>query len=457
MSEDNTPADPAPGPTSFALQPRPSLLRFLTEHNPFYLISAACMLASCLALTNSLSWTSISRSRLLTLIVTLNVYEAALLAIALFLVTRRQLRRDGRILLLLQAFFLADFSFLNAEIATLDVRTGLAVNACLLVLAAVKIGVVIRVLKPSFTASQFGFVIAQLAVLFGAPIVLRWLDANHGILSERQFYVVWWAVGLLPALYEVLARSRGAGIPACLGSMYSSSRSSDAGLPASEADRNVRPTNLDAHAAPTNAYLVIPFVSLLVHLGILHWVYRVDYVAAHAAPLMLGLTVVLGRLAPTWLVPPKDVLMLRLVMPLAAVMVSWESPIRFDAGLPHAGLVLTPANLAVAGAFVVYVYCFLLPHAWKLLAAGVAMAAVYVFGPSWQQVVATGHAGWDRAVALANRLAPRTAADWGAIGLVASFGFLALGFWMSLRKQPDVPPIGAGGQVGTIPTVPPET
>ena len=49
----------------FTLQPRPSLLRFLTEHNPFYLLSAACMLASCLALTNSLSWTSITHTRLL--------------------------------------------------------------------------------------------------------------------------------------------------------------------------------------------------------------------------------------------------------------------------------------------------------------------------------------------------------------------------------------------------------
>ena len=60
------------------------------------------MLASCLALTNSLSWTSITRSRLLTLSVTLNIHEAALLAIALFLWLQRKLRRDGRILLLLQ-------------------------------------------------------------------------------------------------------------------------------------------------------------------------------------------------------------------------------------------------------------------------------------------------------------------------------------------------------------------
>jgi hypothetical protein len=398
-------------PPDYTLPPRPSLLRFLTEHNPFYLLSAACMLASCLALTNSLSWTSISKSRLLTLIVTLNVYEAALIAIALFLVTRRKLRRDGRMLLLLQAFFLADFTFLNAEIATLDVRTGVAVNACLLVLAVVKMGVVIRVLKPSFTALQFGFVVAQLAVLFAAPILLRWLDGNRGILGPREFYGVWWAVGLLPAFYELLAHiDRG----------------------------RIVSVSPEAQAAPTAAYLAIPFVSLLVHLGILHWVYQVDYVGAHAAPLLLGLAVVLNRHSPTKLLPRKDLLLLRLLLPAAAVMVSWNSPMTFPTELRYPAIELTPAKLAVVGAFLVYIYSFLLPYAVTALAAGATAAALYAFGPSWQQIANTTQTGWDKGATIADRLMPKTPADWGVVGLVASFGLLAIGFWMSMRKPPDI-------------------
>src|SRR5437762_3078566 len=92
-----------------------AFVRLLATHNPFYLLSAACMLAGCLALTNSLSWSPIGARRLLTLIVTLNVYEAALIWLALFLVTRRDLIRDGRMLLVLEAFFLVDTAFLNAE------------------------------------------------------------------------------------------------------------------------------------------------------------------------------------------------------------------------------------------------------------------------------------------------------------------------------------------------------
>jgi hypothetical protein len=30
---------------------------------------------------------------------------------------------------------------------------------------------------------------------------------------------------------------------------------------------------------------------------------------------------------------------------------------------------------------------------------------------------------------------PKTLSDWGMIGLVASFAFLAIGFWLSLSKR----------------------
>jgi hypothetical protein len=392
---------------------RRSLLRILADHNPFYLLSAACMLASLLALTNSLSWTSITRSRLITLIVTLNAYEFALLGIALFLIVRRGLRRDGRMLLILQAFFLADFGFLGAEIATADLRTGVAINAVLLALAALKIGVVLRTLKVSFTPLQFAFVVLQLAVLLGMPGVLRWLDGSRAILNARQFYVVWWVVGMLPAVYELLSRL--------------------------DSGRIVRLTP-NSQTAPTTAYLVLPFNSLLAHLGVLHWVYRVDFVGADAAPLLLGLTLVLNRFSPTTLLPRKDLTFLRLALPAAAVMVSWNDPFAFTFRVMHMSPSdATPTHLAVAGAFLVYVYCFLQDY-WRIaLASGLAAVLLYLFGPTPQQVARTTQTGWDWTTSTADRFSPKTPSDWGAIGVVASFALLALGLLVSLRKQPDEP------------------
>ena len=411
MRDPNLPADPPPVPAMRTMHPRPLIVRLLAEHNPFYLLSAACMLASCVAMTNSLSWTSIPRGRLLTLIATLNVYEFALLAIALFLITRRRLRRDGHMLLVLQAVFLADFTFLNAEVVTADLRTGVFVNAVLFALAALKIGLVLRVLKPSFTATQYAFVLAQLAAVFATPCAFRWLDGDGGSVNPRHFYLAWWVVGLLLALYEVLARLDRRG------------RDPVSVAPA-------------AAAAPTTAYLVVPFVSLLTHVGILHYVYEVDFYSAHSAPVLLGLTLVLNRYSPRSLLPRKDLLALRLVLPAAAVLVSANSRWTFPLDLAHAGLVLTPLNLAVAGAFLTYVYCFLLPHARVLLPAGAAAAALYVFGPSQRQVAEVVRAMWTASADAARRVVPKTTADWGLVGLVASFVFLALGFWISLRKPP---------------------
>src|SRR5437764_13771636 len=90
---------------------RSKLFWFLFRTNPFYLLSAMCMLGGCLALTNSLSWTSIPLPRLLALIVTLNVYEGMLLGLGLYLLARRGVVRDGLMLLFLEALFLVDAAF----------------------------------------------------------------------------------------------------------------------------------------------------------------------------------------------------------------------------------------------------------------------------------------------------------------------------------------------------------
>src|SRR5690349_16746478 len=63
-----------------------SLTRFLIDHNPLYLLSAACMLAGCLLLSGSTSYNPMRMRQLLLLILTLNVYEALLIALGLLLI-----------------------------------------------------------------------------------------------------------------------------------------------------------------------------------------------------------------------------------------------------------------------------------------------------------------------------------------------------------------------------------
>jgi hypothetical protein len=404
------------------MRPRPWLFRLVAEHNPFYLISAACMLGSCLALTNTVTWNPIATRRLLTLIVTLNLYEAALLAIALFLIGGRRNPRDGRMLLLLQAFFLVDFTFLNAEIATSsgNFGTGLIVNAVLFVLAAVKIGVVLRALKPTFTLPQYGFVLLQLAILFVTPSLFRYVNFYRHEIGPRDFYVLWWLAALLPAAYELVSRFDG---------------------------RRATPLSVSARAqaAPTRTYLVLPYVSLLTHFGILHYVYNIGFYAAHATPVLLGLTLVLNRVAPTTLIPRRDLLVLRLLLPLAAVLVSTGRMFAFPLHATYPVITLTPLNLAIDGAFLTYVWCFLRPNAGLFLATWAVAKSLYVLGPTQRQMAHWLDTGWEWASTSTERMMPRTVADWGLLGLVGSFAFLALGFWVSLTRRPgaivpDEPP-----------------
>jgi len=59
-----------------------------------------------------------------------------------------------------------------------------------------------------------------------------------------------------------------------------------------------------------------------------------------------------------------------------------------------------------------------------------------VLGPSRQQMADGIQATWNWLTETAQRLMPKTTGDWGLVGLVASFAFLGIGFWVSLRRRP---------------------
>src|SRR5215207_2380731 len=104
------------------------LLGFLVHHNPFYLLSALCMIAGCYALNSALQTRSGELPKLLLLMGTLQLYEFLLVGLGLYLIVKHRIDRDGRTLLLLDAVFLVDLTFLNAETAATSLRIGLLVN-----------------------------------------------------------------------------------------------------------------------------------------------------------------------------------------------------------------------------------------------------------------------------------------------------------------------------------------
>lgn len=236
------------------------------------------------------------------------------------------------------------------------------------------------------------------------------MDGNKGLVGPRHLYGAWWLLALIPVAYEVLAWMN-----------------RDAATPPRQ----------QAWAGLVNSYFALPYLSLITHIGILHYVYDVRFYGAHAAPILIGLTLVLNRVSPTALIPRKDLLALRLLLPLAALFVSMNNPFTLYVHKSWPIFAITPLNVAILATFITYVYCFLWNYKKLFLATGVVSATCYVLGPSRVQIHAWFTKAWDWSSSTAERIVPKTPSEWGVVGLVASFILLGIGFWVSLRKQPQ--------------------
>jgi hypothetical protein len=304
-----------------------SFFRSFVDSNPFYLASACCMLAGCLTLTNSLSWWGISTTRLLTLFATLNLYEAALIGLAAYLVLGRGLRRDGMVLVILEAFFIIDITFLDSELSTQRSWIGISLAIFSFAAAIVKLAVILRILGIRRSAPEFSFVLIQIALILALPIAFsRHAD---GVVSPLAFYVAWWIVGLMPAVYEFLLKFL----------------------------RTDEPRPAPSRAMMT--YMVLPWLSLAAHLGMLHYVYDVPFYGAMAAPALLVLAMVLNRAVPEAMRSRSGIVMLRVLLPLAAIFVSASSPgvLTVHCG-PTGHLTMTTLRVAMIMAYLEFMYSF---------------------------------------------------------------------------------------------------
>lgn len=383
-----------------------SLLRGFIDSNPFYLVSACCMLAGCLALTNSLSWLSISTTRLLTLIATLNVYEAAVIGLAAYLVLVRGLRRDGLVLVMLEAFFFIDITFLNAEISTQKSWIGPVIAVLCFLAAIVKLAVVMRILGARGRHAEFLFILVQIAAILALPILFG--RTPDGRVSPLAFYAGWWLVGLMPGVYKFLAKYLAA----------------------------------DEGAAPLSpamaAFTVLPVLSLAGHLGIMHYVYDVPFYGAMAAPVLLGLSMLLSFAHGSLPMPRKDVLILQILLPIAAILVSANCPGELTVYTGKMGHVfVTTLRLATMAAYLELVYSFLRAYWRSAMGAGVAAILAIAYGPTADQMVHWYSRTWDLFSRAFVSLVPTSLFAWGSLLVAFAFIFLAVGAVVSIRRQGD--------------------
>lgn len=394
-----------------------SFRQSLAHHNPFYLLSAGCMLLACLLLSNTMTWSPIPLKQLLILIGTLHVYEILLVALAVLLLRRRGGRRDGTKLLVLEAFFLVDIGFLNSEVSQINYNVGVLVNAGVLLVAIVKLGVIFRALRIKWSSPAFTLCVGMVATLLALPLVLKHAsNLRGGDLPQQTLYAAWWAAAGLAAMYGMLMRHQTLLAPLDAGS------------------RRL-----------VHILLILPLISLAAHLGTSHWVYEVPFSAPNAAPILLAWAVLLSAVSPAAMTR-SDVRYLIGMLTGAAVLTTF-TPSSRPLAQSWLGVSVTPLMITLAAAYVTNIYCLYLNRAKVLLPAGAAAAGVWAFGPApstvfdWSSRTWAGGSAaiaqvWAYSVAVVRRLIPQTQAAWGVISLVGAFLLLAIGAFVSLTKRP---------------------
>jgi hypothetical protein len=381
-------------------------MRFIADRNPFFLLSAVSMFAGIRVILSALNVSPGDVWRLLLLIGALNAYEAAVIALALYLIIRRKQRRDGWILLTIEALFLADLTNLNAEVFTANLRWGVAVNAICWSLAVVKIVIVMRALRLRMTAPEWAYVALQLAAVLFVAGALKQISRHgrpEGSVSALTLYGAWWAAGVMLVLATALLRR--------------------------PEDRREASAMC---AVPGRLYLALPFVSLLVHLAGANRVYWVHFHAANAAPVLLGLAVLItrwrGSLGRSFLTGSQAA--------LAGLAVMISLPYPGELVIAAGSHLVSPLRLALLGSAGVMALSYFVSG--QLIAAQFAAAGLVAAGLGNSPVEMQHHSlGMARsAYEGLKRLVPKTPMQWGVTSVVGSFVMLGLGAAVSLRKHP---------------------
>ena len=397
------------------------VVKFLNQYNPFYLLSACCMLFGVFAMNDSLDWSPIPMSQLLTMILTLNVYEALLIALACFLL-RRGIKRDAMILLVIEAFFLADVGFLNMEVFARDPWVGLGVNTLVLAAAAIKVMLVFRAAGLSLVDGKFAFVVVQLGVLFAVPgmfsIVASGRDQHVPMFAV---YAGWWLAGALPVAYAVLVGS---------GDVF-------------RRPWDGRAAGIDVVVA--RVLLVVPMLSLIAHLCLANWIYKVAFHPLNLGPLLLGLAVAVAH-GDRHVATLAWRMRMQLALPFCAVALSaikFPSDLVFQFGgngAPGAGFGISPLRATLVAAAMVYLDgLWLHRHAYFAWGAGLCLACAGM-GHSVGTINDNSLHLAKSSTGLLVRMIPRTLFAWGFVSVIAAFVLLAIGAAVSVFRK-DVEPI----------------
>ena len=186
-------------------------------------------------------------------------------------------------------------------------------------------------------------------------------------------------------------------------------------------------------------YMVLPWLSLAAHLGMLHYVYDVPFYGAMAAPALLVLAMVLNRAVPDAIKSRRDIVVLHVLLPLAAIFISASSPTELTLFRDPTGhLTMTTLRVAMILAYLEFMYSFVREYWIFSTIAGMVCLLIVAYGPTTDQIGNSAHGFWYWFTPIIWDVIPTTQFGWGTLSVILAFIFLGMGAAVSLRRP--VPP-----------------
>jgi hypothetical protein len=386
------------------------LLRGIVDHNPFFLVSGVLMLAGCFMINGSahddpnVVWPVVG------LVTVFNIYEFMIIGLAVYLARTRRFYRDAGFLLLLEVLLLCDVSLAYNELLLKSLPIGMVVSAMAVALVGMKLLIIDRGLGLRCTKAGAWMVILLIVLLFVLPGVFREL-IDKDLIHEWHYYAAWWVLAALPpavSLTQPWFRGR----------------------------RRLGRSGMDRlRNWIVGLLIVIPYVSLLLHLRAAYYVDDRPFYLYNLAPVVLGLTA-MWIYTRSHKMPVQHAVSTACFAGAAAVLLSLSYPGAVVAPMiPPDSLIFSPLRLVLVMTALLMTYAWWWRGAWMCLPPAVGLLVAAGMGHSVYSITGTIRDMLQRSRSTGSDLTPDTMFGWGVLAVIGSFAFLVIGAAISLAKR----------------------
>lgn len=368
------------------------------RQNVFYLMSALFMILGCYLALKPFQQVTRSLTDLIIYFALINTYEALLVITAIYITVKKNVVRDGIVLLFLECFFLADATLMNSVYYLQGLWTGITINAIILLLAGLKVFFVARYMKLAFPRSFYVFLALGLAYLYMFTAFAAY-ELKQVYDKSILLYVIWTVAGLIPLF---LIRIKG----------------------------NTQANTGVLSELTRKAQVILPLIIIgltIIHLATFNWIISETFYPCFLSTFLISLATILPEFMPR-LKEEKRLTQLQYVLIIAGILFTLGFPniLRFKWLVTFSPLTISLVLAAMAFIYFSLIYRRVLYGVYSVLLITTAL-----IGSDAEIIVERIGKGIEWVF----RKLPRTSKDWGILSIIAAFVLFLIGFLISLRKS----------------------